>query len=225
MRMRTCPFLITHSWPFPPRGLRPLECGGKSLDRDGAATRGGGTWRAERASVPHRARERREDVRLESPGSAPAARLPGSLWSRRRPGAALTPNARAIVSILADEWDLQRAERSMSRRAVDHTSHPTIDPTVTRELDGTLVIRLPPAPAATAPDELIPFPFGKLERNAARALIRDGHLPAVKLGRKFYARRSDVLGLVDKLGAQQARRSPAASESADEAYLRMAGRR
>ena len=117
----------------------------------------------------------------------------------------------------------------MTRTSVGRVSPPTADsgaaPTVTRELDGTLIIRLPPAPAPTAPDELLPFPFGKLERNAARALIRDGHLPVVKLGRKFYARRSDVLGLVEKLGAQQAARTPAARESADEAYLRMAGRR
>ena len=101
----------------------------------------------------------------------------------------------------------------------------SVPPTVTRELDGTLVIRLPPAQAPTAPDELLPFPFGRLERNAARALIRDGHLPVVKLGRKFYARRSDVLALVDRLGAEQARRTPVARESADEAYLRMVGRR
>jgi len=100
-----------------------------------------------------------------------------------------------------------------------------VPPTVTREPDGTLVIRLPPAPAPTAPDELVPFPFGQLERNAARALIRDGHLPVVKLGRKFYARRSDVLALVDRLGAEQARRTPAPRESADDAYLRLTGRR
>ena len=117
----------------------------------------------------------------------------------------------------------------MTLHAVSPSPHPTFHanapPTVTREPDGTLVIRLPPAPPPTAPDELIPFPFGKLERNAARTLMRDGHLPVVKLGRKFYARRSDVLALVEKLGAQQARRSPMFHESADEAYLRMAGRR
>jgi hypothetical protein len=55
--------------------------------------------------------------------------------------------------------------------------------------------------------------------------MRDGHLPVVKLGRKFYARRSDVLALVDKLGAEQARRRPVPNESAAEAYLRLVGRR
>jgi hypothetical protein len=98
-------------------------------------------------------------------------------------------------------------------------------PTVTREADGTLVVRLPPPPASSAPDELLPFPFGNLERNAARALIRDGHLPVAKIGRKFYARRSDVLALVDKLAVVQARKAPVKGESAKDAYLRLAGQR
>jgi len=47
-----------------------------------------------------------------------------------------------------------------------------------------------------APDELVPFPFG-LEAEAARRLMRSGDLPHAKLGRKWYAKRSDVLALVD----------------------------
>ena len=97
-------------------------------------------------------------------------------------------------------------------------------PTVTREPDGTLVIRLPPPPAPSAPDELLPFPFGNLERNAARALMKDGHLPVAKIGRKFYARRSDVLALVEKLAVGQTRRTPAKGESAAEAYRRLVRR-
>jgi hypothetical protein len=96
---------------------------------------------------------------------------------------------------------------------------------VTPEPDGTLVIRLPPPSPPSAPDELVPFPFGNFERNAARALMREGHLPVAKIGRKFYARRSDVLALIEKLATVQTRKRPAKGESADEAYLRMVGRR
>jgi len=102
-------------------------------------------------------------------------------------------------------------------------SNDVSSPTVTREPDGTLVIRLPPPPAP-APDELVPFPFGNLERNAARALIRDGHLPVAKIGRKFYARRSDMLALVERVGAAPERAKPVKGESAAEAYVRMVGR-
>jgi len=49
-----------------------------------------------------------------------------------------------------------------------------------------------------APDELVAFPFG-LERAAAARAIRDGHLPAARIGRRVYARNSDVLALVGKL--------------------------
>ena len=52
--------------------------------------------------------------------------------------------------------------------------------------------------AAAAADALLAFPFG-LERAAAAALVRDGVLPAAKIGRRFYARRSDVLALVERL--------------------------
>jgi len=96
---------------------------------------------------------------------------------------------------------------------------------VTRESDGSIVIRLPPPPPSAAPDELVPFPFGNFERNASRALMRDGHLPVAKIGRKFYARRSDVLALVERVGVAKERAKPAKRESADEAYLRMVGRR
>jgi len=49
---------------------------------------------------------------------------------------------------------------------------------------------LPPA------DDLIRFPWG-IEKNAARKLIQSGALRAVKLGRSWYCRRSDLLALVD----------------------------
>jgi len=49
---------------------------------------------------------------------------------------------------------------------------------------------LPPA------DDLVSFPFG-LEENAARGLIKSGELPARKIGRRWYAKRSAVLALID----------------------------
>lgn len=46
------------------------------------------------------------------------------------------------------------------------------------------------------PDDLVSFPFG-LEEAAARGLIKRGELRARKIGRRWYAKRSDVLGLID----------------------------
>jgi Helix-turn-helix domain len=62
---------------------------------------------------------------------------------------------------------------------------------------------------ALPPDALIPFPFG-LEKNAARRLIASGELRARKLGRRWFARRSDVLALVDAAPA-----APAATGGGD----------
>jgi hypothetical protein len=45
-------------------------------------------------------------------------------------------------------------------------------------------------------DDLVAFPFG-LETNAARGLIKSGELRARKIGRRWYAKRSDVLALID----------------------------
>jgi hypothetical protein len=45
-------------------------------------------------------------------------------------------------------------------------------------------------------DDLVPFPFG-LEKNAARGVVKSGELRARKIGRRWYARRSDVLRLID----------------------------
>lgn len=58
-------------------------------------------------------------------------------------------------------------------------------------------IEAPPAVLA-APDELLPFPFG-IEARTAKQLVQSGKLAAAKLGRRLYARRSDVLALVDRL--------------------------
>jgi|HubBroStandDraft_5_1064220.scaffolds.fasta_scaffold586471_2 hypothetical protein len=45
-------------------------------------------------------------------------------------------------------------------------------------------------------DDLVAFPFS-LEKNAARQLIASGELPARKLGRRWYCKRSDLLALID----------------------------
>lgn len=55
-----------------------------------------------------------------------------------------------------------------------------------------------------APDELVAFPFG-LDARTARALVRSGELPSRKLGRRLYARRSDLLALVPPRRAGMAR--------------------
>ena len=55
-------------------------------------------------------------------------------------------------------------------------------------------------------DDLVQFPFG-LEAAAARGLIRRGELRARKLGRRWYARRSDVLALIDAAPPAPARAS------------------
>jgi len=53
------------------------------------------------------------------------------------------------------------------------------------------------APTPVPPrDDLLCFPFG-LEHNAARPLIKTGEVRARKIGRRWYAKRSDVLALVD----------------------------
>jgi hypothetical protein len=62
---------------------------------------------------------------------------------------------------------------------------------------GPILLQIEQVPAVQAPDELVAHPFG-LERSAASRAIRDGHLKAARIGRRLYARRSDVLALVDK---------------------------
>ncbi len=67
--------------------------------------------------------------------------------------------------------------------------------TVTTHDDGSVTI----APTTiAAPDVLDRLP-GPLERAAADRLVRDGVLRAAKIGRHWYARRSDILALVDQL--------------------------
>ena len=86
---------------------------------------------------------------------------------------------------------------------------------VTRDEDGAINVRSEaPAPMAP-PDELVPFPFG-LEVSAARKLVRDGTLRAARIGRRFYAKRSDVVGLVDRL----AQTRPANDERPQHAYAK-----
>ena len=80
-------------------------------------------------------------------------------------------------------------------------------PRVTATREGEAIIVRVEAARAEAPDELLAFPFG-LEPHAARALVRAGTLPAAKIGRRTYARRSDVLALVDKLAKKPAKAEP-----------------
>jgi hypothetical protein len=66
--------------------------------------------------------------------------------------------------------------------------------------------------AAPSCDHLVSFPF-KLEANAAKKLVASGTLKAVKIGRRWYARNSDVLALVDILAKPRAVASATAAQS------------
>src|SRR5262249_49800012 len=89
--------------------------------------------------------------------------------------------------------------------------------TSTHDSDG-VTIRVE-AVRVMPPDALIAFPFG-LERAAARDLVRGGKLAAAKIGRRTYARRTDVLALVDKL----ARTSKDAAAPPEDDYARAVAR-
>ncbi len=68
-------------------------------------------------------------------------------------------------------------------------------PSVSAKVEGnTIHIRLELAQAGP-PDSLVEYPF-KLELKAARALVKSGRLPCVRLGRRRYCRNSDLLALV-----------------------------
>jgi hypothetical protein len=62
-------------------------------------------------------------------------------------------------------------------------------------------------------DELVPFPFG-FERRAASTLVRQGKLASTKIGRRTYARRSDVLALVSDTAMPAADAPPLATDAA-----------
>ena len=64
------------------------------------------------------------------------------------------------------------------------------------------------APAVEEADALVALADAPLERRTMRRLVESGELPAVRVGRRRYCRRSDLLRLVD-------RRRPAASEPDD----------
>lgn len=72
-----------------------------------------------------------------------------------------------------------------------------------QHVDGAIVVRIEAAAPVLPPDELVAFPFG-LEVSAARKLVRDRVLPSARIGRRVYAKRSDVVGLVDRLARAEA---------------------
>ncbi len=58
-----------------------------------------------------------------------------------------------------------------------------------------------------APDELVRRP-GPLEKNAWDRAVADGCLPEAKIGRFRYARRSDLLALIERRSAATAEVDP-----------------
>lgn len=78
--------------------------------------------------------------------------------------------------------------------------------------DGSVVIRV--VAARPDGDELVPRP-GPLEEAAWDRLVKAGTLPAAKIGRRWYARRSDILALVDKLRHEPPVKASGAGAAAD----------
>ena len=70
-------------------------------------------------------------------------------------------------------------------------------PIVNVERDGTIVIKIQSPASVTSTDELVHRGNCGLEPKAFDGLVHRGELRARKIGRKVYARRSDVLALVD----------------------------
>lgn len=93
----------------------------------------------------------------------------------------------------------------------------------TTQEGSTMIIRIEAASPVLAPDELVAFPFG-LEGKAAKALVRNGTLPTARIGRRTYARRSDVLALVEKLASRRAPPVESTDVSPEAAYARMVSR-
>jgi hypothetical protein len=85
-------------------------------------------------------------------------------------------------------------------------------PTVERSADGTVTIHQ--TVYQQPPDELLAFPFG-LEIAAARSLVRQRKLRAAKIGRRVYAKRSDVVALVDAIAEAEWRSKPRGESYAD----------
>lgn len=90
---------------------------------------------------------------------------------------------------------MRRAEGSLPRGA------PRVSATALE--DGTIILRVEAVPPVQAPDELLTLDRCGLDDQTARRLIREGTLPAARLGRRYFVRRSDVLGLIDKLPARE----------------------
>jgi hypothetical protein len=68
---------------------------------------------------------------------------------------------------------------------------------VERSVDGAVIVHTTVFQAA--PDELIAFPFGIAEEAVARSVVRTKKLRTVKIGRRLYARRSDILALAETI--------------------------
>ena len=110
----------------------------------------------------------------------------------------------------------------MKNKSFAERSNETPKITATREGDA-IVIRIE-ATRVEATDELVTFPFG-LERAAASRAMRDGHLVGARIGRRLYARRSDVLALVGKLAVSSVSRTGEAVDDYDLLVAQQRGRK
>lgn len=94
----------------------------------------------------------------------------------------------------ANAAQLQPSERTSSAE-VEHGA------------DNIITIRVVAPPQARGGSPLVALEELGLEREAARKLRDSGELPCVKIGRRWYAKRSDVEAMFDRLAAASSKRS------------------
>ena len=80
-----------------------------------------------------------------------------------------------------------------------------------------IVALVPTSPAPVMADELVPLAKAGVDAGALRRLVRRGILPAARIGRSVYVRRSDLVALVDKL-ARRPKAAPAVADGPDAEY-------
>jgi len=98
-------------------------------------------------------------------------------------------------------------------------------PSVTVTDDGAIVLRIERQAPVAAADELLPLAKWGLPRQAALALVTQGKLTAARVGGRWFARRSDLLTLIDVLAREQAAldlEKAKPGDTVDAAYARIA---
>jgi hypothetical protein len=82
-----------------------------------------------------------------------------------------------------------------------------------------------PPPAPPPADELVAIANVGIDRGALNRLIKRGLLPAARIGRSIYVKRSDLVALVDKLAAPPPTDAPPPADDYEAAVALFAKRR